>query len=255
MISTNTRLLIFIMTLILPQISYANLSLSEYRLYFDGRNKNNSLLIRNTSDKNLDFKVSLTHKDMTEEGTLIEVSPQQAEGRSAQKMLRFSPKRGQIAPKGMQAIRMTVRKRAELPSGEYRAVLKITATESQDPNSNGLSIRPRIVYSVPVIVRHGQLEAVSQLVNPKLITRNGQSTLAFWQTLEGNRSLYGNFELVDSDDKIIGEIRNVAVYKPLSRRQVYISLQRRVEGPLTLKYSENLQYGGNIELAIPININ
>ncbi|MBB1387625.1 hypothetical protein H5119_19215 [Pseudoalteromonas sp. SG45-5] len=244
----------FCLTLLLPQICSANLSLSEYRLYFDGRTKNNSLMIRNTSDKNLDFKLSLTHKDMTEEGSLIDATPKQVEGRSAAGMLRFSPRRGSIAPKDMQAIRMTVRKKAELPAGEYRAVLKIVASEAPDPNAVGITIRPKISYSVPVIVRHGQLEADSQLINPQLISQNGRPTIMFWQTLTGNRSLYGNFELTDSNNLPVGEVTNVAVYTPLSRRKVYISLQQPVVGPLTLKYTENPQYGGNIELAIPVNI-
>ncbi len=244
----------FCLTLLLPQICSANLSLSEYRLYFDGRTKNNSLMIRNTSDKNLDFKLSLTHKDMTEEGSLIDATPKQVEGRSAAGMLRFSPRRGSIAPKGMQAIRMTVRKKAELPAGEYRAVLKIVASEAPDPNAVGITIRPKISYSVPVIVRHGQLEADSQLINPQLISQNGRPTIMFWQTLTGNRSLYGNFELTDSNNLPVGEVTNVAVYTPLSRRKVYISLQQPIVGPLTLKYTENPQYGGNIELAIPVNI-
>lgn len=254
MISNYYRLLILIIALALPQICSANLSLSEYRLYFDGRTKNNSLLIRNTTDKNLDFKVTLSHKDMTEEGTLIEVTTQEVEGRSATGMLRFSPRRGMIEPKGMQAIRMAVRKKAELPSGEYRAVLNITASESKSKNE-GVSIRPKIIYSVPVIVRHGQLEVTSKLLNPKFILQNGQPTLTLWQTLKGNRSLYGDFKLLNSENKLIGEIHNVAVYTPLSRRKVYISLQEAVNGPLTLQYTENTEYGGNIELTIPVNIN
>ena len=242
------------LTLLLPEICSANLALSEYRLYFDGRTKNNSLLIRNTSNKNLDFKLVVTHKDMTEEGALIDVTPQQVEGRSAKNMLRFSPRRGTIAPKGMQAIRMTVRKKAELAVGEYRAVLKIIASESQNPDIDGISIRPKVAYSVPVIVRHGQLEADSELINPQLITQNGRPTLTFWQTLTGNRSVYGNFELVDENNVMIGEIANVAVYTPLSRRKVYITLQAPVTGPVTLNYKENELYGGKIELEITINI-
>lgn len=248
------RWLLPIMALALPQVCSANLSLSEYRLYFDGRTKNNSLLIRNTSDTPLDFRVSLSHKDMTEEGTLIEVTTQEVESRSAKNMLRFSPRRGVIDSKGVQAIRMTVRKKAGLPAGEYRAVLKITASESQNKNG-GISIRPTVVYSVPVIVRHGQLEVISELLNPKLILQNGQPTLTLWQTLKGNRSLYGDFKLLNSENELIGEIRNVAVYTPLSRRKVYISLQEPVNGPLTLQYTENTEYGGNIELTIPVNIN
>ncbi|MFP3457605.1 hypothetical protein R0J89_15260, partial [Psychrobacter sp. SIMBA_152] len=70
----------------------------------------------------------------------------------------------------------------------------------------------------------------------------------------GNRSVYGNFELVDENNVMVGEIANVAVYTPLSRRKVYITLQAPVTGPLTLNYKENELYGGKIELAIPINI-
>lgn len=242
------------LALLLCEVSHANLALSEYRLYFDGRTKNNSLLIRNTSDKDLDFNLVITHKDMTEEGALIDVTAQQVEGRSAKSMLRFSPRRGTIAPKGMQAIRMTIRKQAELDAGEYRAVLKITASESQNPDEEGISIRPKVAYSVPVIVRHGQVEADSALINPQLITQNGRPTLTFWQTLTGNRSVYGNFELVDENDLLIGEITNVAVYTPLSRRKIYITLQQPITGPLVLKYKENVLYGGKIELALPINI-
>jgi len=255
MISHYYRLLILTIALVLPQVCSANLSLSEYRLYFDGRTKNNSLLIRNTTDKNLDFRVALSHKDMTEEGTLIDVTTQEVEGRSAKNMLRFSPRRGMIEPKGMQAIRMTVRKKAELPSGEYRAVLKITASESRNKDDEGVSIRPKVIYSVPVIVRHGQLEVTSEVLNPKFILQNGQPTLMLWQTLKGNRSLYGDFKLLNSENKLVGEIHNVAVYTPLSRRKVYISLQEPVNGPLTLQYTENTEYGGNIELTIPVNIN
>jgi len=254
MIFNYHRLLILIAALALPQVCSANLSLSEYRLYFDGRTKNNSLLIRNTTDKNLDFKVTLSHKDMTEEGTLIEVTTQEVEGRSAKNMLRYSPRRGVIEPKGMQAIRMTVRKKAELPAGEYRAVLKITASESQN-NNQGVSIRPKVIYSVPVLVRHGQLQATSELINPKYILQNGQPTLMLWQTLQGNRSLYGDFKLLNSENEIIGELHNVAIYPPLSRRKIYILLQQPSNGPLTLHYAENPEYGGNIELTIPVNIN
>jgi P pilus assembly chaperone PapD len=92
--------------------AHASLALSEYRLYFDGRTKNNALMIRNTSDKALDFKLTLTNKDMTEEGNLVEVTEAEVVGRSAKKLLRFSPRRGIIEPREVQAVRMMVRKKS-----------------------------------------------------------------------------------------------------------------------------------------------
>jgi P pilus assembly chaperone PapD len=234
---------------------FANLALSEYRLYFDGRTKNNSLMIRNTSDKNLDFRLVLVHKDMTEEGNLINVSEADVQGRSAKSMLRYSPRRGTIKPKGMQAIRMTVRKKADLIPGEYRAVLKIIASEAQVPNEAGISIKPKVAYSIPVIVRHGRLEVESDIVNPQLVTQNGQPTVMFWQTLNGNRSLFGDFKILNEDEEVIGEIRNLGVYTPLTRRKVFIPLTENASGPLTILYEENIRYGGKVSLTETLNIN
>ncbi|GMM84947.1 hypothetical protein [Pseudoalteromonas sp. MTN2-4] len=234
---------------------FANLALSEYRLYFDGRSKNNSLMIRNTSDKNLDFRLVLVHKDMTEEGNLINVSEADVQGRSAKSMLRYSPRRGTIKAKDMQAIRMTVRKKANLAHGEYRAVLKIIASEAQDPNEAGISIKPKVAYSIPVIVRHGRLEVESNIVNPQLVTQNGQPTVMFWQTLNGNRSLFGDFKILNEDEEVVGEIKNLGVYTPLTRRKVFIPLTESASGPLTIQYEENIRYGGKVSLTETLNIN
>ncbi len=246
--------LIFLFSVLLfSHLAHASLALSEYRLYFDSRTKNNALMIRNTSNKVLDYKVTLVHKDMTEEGNLVDVTEEQVIGRSAKPLLRFSPRRGTIKPQEAQAIRMMVRKKADLAQGEYRAVLKIISSEAQDPNSNTLSIRSKIAYSVPVIVRHGQLQAQSSIVNPQLITQNGQPTLMFWQTLEGDRSLYGNFKVISSDETVIGELNNLAIYPPLTRRKVYIPLSQDVAGPVTIQYQENESYGGKLSLIETIN--
>ena len=85
---------------------------------------------------------------------------------------------------------MTVRKKAELAVGEYRAVLKIIASESQNPDIDGISIRPKVAYSVPVIVRHGQLEADSELINPQLITQNGRLYPLHYALLKACRQLH-----------------------------------------------------------------
>ena len=92
-----TKLWLFVLVFFSHNV-FANLALSEYRLYFDNQTKNNALMIRNTSDKRLDFKLMLTHKDMTEDGALIDVPLSEVTERSAKSMLRFSPRRGNIAP-------------------------------------------------------------------------------------------------------------------------------------------------------------
>jgi hypothetical protein len=250
----NHRLSLFLLfnVLVFSHVAHASLALSEYRLYFDSRTKNNALMIRNTSDTNLNYKVSLIHKDMTEEGNLLEVSDSEVSGRSAKPLLRFSPRRGTIKSEEVQAIRMTVRKKADLVKGEYRAVLKITAAKASDPNLM-VGVVSKVSYSIPVVVRHGRLEVESSITNPQLITQNGQPTVMFWQTREGDRSLYGDFKVLNSDNTIVGEKNNLAVYTPLTRRKIYIPLTQQVTGPLTIEYQENKRYGGKLSLTETMN--
>jgi P pilus assembly chaperone PapD len=251
----NHRLAIFFVfnILLLSHVAHANLSLSEYRLYFDARTKNNALVLSNTSNNDINFKVSLVHKDMTEEGNLVDVSEAEVIGRSAKPLLRFSPRRGTIRSQGMQAVRMTVRKKASLAAGEYRAVLKILTSVAKKTKNSGVGLQSQIAYSIPVIVRHGQLKVESKIINPQLITQNGQPTVMFWQTREGNRSLYGDFKVLNSDNTVVGEINSVGVYTPLSRRRIYIPITQEITGPLTIEYQENKRYGGRLLLTETMN--
>lgn len=235
--------------------SFANLSLSDHRLYFDSANKSASLGIRNRSNKSLKFSIEISHKDMAESGILFTVEEQQVTDRSAKKMLRYSPRRGIIKANELQAIRFRLRKPAGLTPGEYRAVLKITSEVPQNPQAEGISINPKFAYSLPIIVRHGKLEVSSSLENPQLIMQNSQPTLQFWQTISGNRSLFGDFIIHDKDKQEVGRLNSVAVYLPLTRRKVNIALSADAQGELTISYQEQRKYGGNIELKTHININ
>jgi hypothetical protein len=153
----------------------------------------------------------------------------------------------------MQAVRMTVRKKASLAAGEYRAVLKILTSVAKKTNNPGVGLQSQIAYSIPVIVRHGQLKVESKIINPQLITQNGQPTVMFWQTREGNRSLYGDFKVLNSDNTVVGEINSVGVYTPLSRRRIYIPITQEITGPLTIEYQENKRYGGRLLLTETMN--
>ena len=242
--------------LLTPFHLQANLALSEYRLYFDNKSKNNSLLIRNTSDIPLEFTTRIIHMDMTEEGTLAIVEPNVVEGRSAKKLLRYSPRRGLIPAKGMQAIRLSLRKPANLDRGEYRAVLRVVGgTVSSELTSGGVAIKPKIAYNIPIIVRHGKLSAAGELVNPQLVMQNGLPSIQLWQQLDGNRSLYGDFVLLAEDNQEVGRVNNVALYPPLTRRKVYIPLNKDVQGKITIQYTEQGKYGGDLALSKELIIN
>jgi P pilus assembly chaperone PapD len=228
----------------------ANLALSKYRLYFDNNNRADSLQLRNAGSTALTYKVDLGLVAMTEEGTLrkIEEDPLSAIG-----LLRYSPKRGRIESGGRQALRFSLRKPAGLEDGEYRAVLLISGAPEAAPDKS-LSIRPSLSYSVPIIVRHGRLEATTELHEPRLVMRSGAPNIEFWQSLEGNRSLFGNFIVSDDKGNELGVLNNSAVYLPLKRRKVNIALNKMAKGKVVIEYMEIAKFGGNLAAKTEIEL-
>lgn len=244
----------FFISLLFCTTSFASISLSETRLYFDNSNKSNAFSIRNTITEPIKYSIQVVHQDMTEDGVLYFIDEEKVGARSAKKLLRYSPRRGIIEPQKTQAVRFTVRKPANLPTGEYRAVLKITSQVVDTSESSGIKIIPKLAYNIPIIIRHGKLTAMSTLENPQLIMQNSLPTIQLWQTLSGERSIFGDFVVKDGNDQEVGRINGVAVYVQLKRRQVNIPLSNTAQGKLTIHYNEQRDYGGNIKLMSEITI-
>lgn len=246
---------ILFISLFFSCFAQANLALSDYRLFFDTKTRSNALLIRNTDNTPMQYQIELAHKDMTEQGTLIDVDDSQVEGRDAAKMLRYSPRRGLIKANDKQAIRFSVRKPANLPNGEYRAVLRIVAQNIRTDLQAGVNLNPKIAYNVPVIIRHGKLTAEAELLKPQLIMQNGRPTVSVYLASNSNRSLFGNFVITNEQGEEVGRLNNVAIYPPLTKRVVDIPLTKTVQGVASINFSENPQYGGDISLDKTINLN
>jgi P pilus assembly chaperone PapD len=250
-VATLKSLVFLILFLSFSSQVQANLALSKYRLYFDNNNRADSLQLRNAGAVALSYKVDLGLVAMTEEGTLrkIEEDPFSAIG-----LLRYSPKRGRIEAGGRQALRFSLRKPAGLKDGEYRAVLLISGSPESE-SDNSLSIRPTLSYSVPIIARHGRLEAATELLEPRLVMRSDTPHIELWQSLEGNRSLFGNFIVSDDKGNELGVLNNSAVYLPLKRRKVNIALNKMVKGKVIIEYKEIAKFGGDLAAKTEIELN
>lgn len=229
----------------------ANVALSKYRLYFDNTTRSDALQLRNTGATGLEFTAELSLVAMTEEGTLRKV---EEDPLSAIKLLRFSPKRGTIAPGNRQALRFAVRKPANLAPGEYRAVLNLTSSFNAG-NKGNVNLNTKLAYNVPVILRHGRTEAVTELLEPKLVMAESVPHIELWQSLVGNRSLFGNFIVTDEQGNELGVLNSVAVYQPLTRRKVLIPLAQQSSGRITIQYNEIAKFGGNLEAKTVIQLN
>lgn len=237
---------VFIFALLFSSFASANVAMSKFRVFFDSNSRSESLQLRNTGGSPMKYTAELDLNAMTEEGSIYVVSE---EPYSALDFIRFSPKRGVIQPGERQAIRFALRKPSGLEHGEYRAVVRISSELAPTEGGN-VNLASKLAYSLPIIVRHGEVFVESALQEPSTVMHNGTLHVQVWVSRQGNRSLFGNFSVETPDGKVLGVLNNVAVYRPLERRRVLIPLQEIEKGPVVIKYTENKKFGGDLVLAV-----
>lgn len=229
----------------------ANITLSKNRLFFAENERSDAVQLRNSGGSPMQFSTKLHLVEMDEQGGIIRVKELD---NSAVSMLKFSPKRGVVEPGGKQVIRFSVRRPRNLDDGEYRAVLSITTSIATD-KPEAVTLNSQLSYNMPIIVRHGDTSAKTELVNSRIVYFNDTPQLEVWQTLEGNRSLFGNFSVTNDEGDQVGLLNGVAVYTPLNKRKVLIPLNHVTPGDkLHVEYQEVIAFGGNITAQTSIEL-
>ncbi|MFC3121419.1 hypothetical protein [Agaribacter flavus] len=229
----------------------ANLAMSKNRLVFDSNQRSDALQLRNTGSVPMSFSTDLLLVEMNQFGAVKKVDTL---ANSAIGMVRFSPKRGSLQPGEKQVIRFSIRRPRDLVDGEYRAVFSMKS--SPDLRAAGsISLKPTMSYNMPLIVRHGEVHAKTSLQRPRLVNVGDTPHVEFWQTLDGNRSLFGNFIITDNTDKEVGVLNGVAVYTSLAERRIRIPLNiNSAASKINIEYQEVAEFGGNLRSAIDLTL-
>ncbi|UAA40528.1 hypothetical protein KIH87_09400 [Paraneptunicella aestuarii] len=214
-------------------------------MYFDRDNRFQTLTIRNNSDEPIVYSVKINHVDMTEDGRILPVADEGKVEKSARSLVRYSPRSGSILPGGSQILRFTIKKPPGLENGEYRSQLRIEGALQNDPQM----MAAKIVYNLPIIVRHGQTSAKASMDSFKIVkNQKGEDELHLMLKRSGNRSTFGAFTVINGEGDIIGQTKGVSVYEPLEKRLVKVPLNGKAIGEITVNYEELVDYGGDIKM-------
>ena len=219
--------------------SLGDLVVSPTRVVFEGRTRSEQIVLANQGAETITYRISLINMAMDEFGNLRTVEEPQEGSPNAAKLIRYAPRAVTIPPGGSQLVRLAVRKPSGLRDGEYRSHMLFRAVPPEDtgvavdatPQSDTIRIQLIPVYgiSIPVIVRHGALDASAGITDLEL-KRDGEDILLSGNlTRNGNRSVFGDIN-VDyarngGESLLIGQLRRLAVYPPLSQRQFNIPLR------------------------------
>jgi P pilus assembly chaperone PapD len=220
-----------------------DLAVVPTRIILEGRERTAKVSVLNRGSETATYRISIINMQMTESGEYRRVTESGVDGGYAESLVRYAPRQVELAPGKSQTVRIILRKPGGLNEGEYRshilfqAVPDPTAGQSVEATTTeeGLSIRLIVVpaITIPLIVRHGKLEATATLSNLRLATGSatpdGQPALEFRINRNGDRSVFGDISIAyyppgSNQEYIIGEITQLAVYTPNSHRSVTMSL-------------------------------
>jgi P pilus assembly chaperone PapD len=253
-----------------------DLLVAPTRVVLEGSRRTAEVTLVNMGSATATYRIAFVNLRMNEQGGTKEISPSDAaaDERSAEPLIRYSPRQVTLQPKIAQTVRIQLRLPPELPPGEYRSHLQFRAVpDAPVPPAAGeaatdFSIQLVAVFgvSIPVIVRHGETSATATLSDLELRPSSGPGalpSLRFRIDRAGNRSVYGDlavtFEGAGSPPTVLGLANGVAVYTPNTTRTASLDLRvppgvRLEHGRLHLAFTEQGKAGkviADADLVLP----
>ena len=251
-----------------PAQAQGDLLVAPTRVILDGR-RGAQVILSNIGTEEATYRVGLVLRRMGPDGNLVEVSEEEANAleEAAMSMIRYAPRRIKLPPGQPQSVRIAARPTTDLPDGEYRVHMSFNAipkprpaTQTESP-AEGLSVKLIPIYGVtiPLIVRHGEVETRAALDTPRMLTgTRGNSILSFAIERSGAGSTYGDLLAIPARGEPMFLARGVAVYPELNRRMVNVPLTDEqaalLRGRVRLEYREPAERGGDVIAAVDADL-
>lgn len=239
------------MLLMLAGQAQAHLIVTPLRVVFENRMRSESLLLMNTDNRPHTYRLGWKLMRMEESGQYVDVPMDSADPYGVQNMVVFAPRQVTLVPNGRQNIRLSLRRPADLPPGEYRAHLLFSEVpedpkDARNDKDMGFSLQVTVGVSIPVIVRNGVAGGAVVLSNPSLERAEGSQSLRVdLNHAKGAGSVYGRV-VVFSGDRQVGIVNNVALYPEMGKRVVTVPLSAEIPAGSSVRiaYEGGAEYAG-----------
>jgi len=247
-----------------PVSAQGDLLVAPTRIILDGR-RGTEVILSNIGTEEATYRIGLELRRMTNDGQLVDVAREDANDieQAALSMIRYAPRRISLPPGQPQAVRIAARPGADLPDGEYRAHISFRAIPRPRPvtegaeQAEGIKIKLVPIYGVtiPIIVRHGRLEASVAINDPKIIRTEHGPELQIVMNRSGESSTYGELRVMrQGSDEPVYMARGIAIYSELSERRVSFRLTEEqaaaMKGNLRFEYRDMPEAGGGLIAAV-----
>lgn len=254
--------LLFACFVYLPK-TFANLRVMPTHAFLDDKRKSFKLSVKHNGNKAAWYSIKSVFYRMKPDGSVEAIPGKQVkeEERPALNLFRFSPRRVLLEPGKEQIIRLIVKRKKNLPDGEYRAHLYFVEDEDlSDAPKKGeftkpvMALKSRVAIAVPVLYRHGNVELKVELSDFNLLAdaKGGPQEFTLKMKTNGNGFAFGNllgFFVPENGDEIeVMKIKGVSSY--ISERTLKYKFNM-VEKPLgkgkiKIRFQEYDERGGKI---------
>ncbi|MHA7820611.1 MAG: fimbrial biogenesis chaperone [Erythrobacter sp.] len=250
----------------LPAIAQAqgDLLVAPTRVILDG-SRGTEVILSNIGSDEATYRIGLELRRMGPDGRLEPVEKIDANDteEAALGMIRYAPRRITLPPGQPQAVRLAARPGADLADGEYRVHMSFKAiprpreaTSEAEP-AQGVSIQLIPIYGVtiPIIVRHGRVEAQVGINQPQIVEGEDGPELSIMLSRAGDSSTYGDLVVTrPGRDEPLMNLRGVAVYPEVQNREVRVRLTPEqaagFRGQVRVEYRETVEAGGGLIAAV-----
>ncbi len=212
--------------------SHAELFISPLRVVFADRDRSANVTLMNTADSDRSYRISWKLLRMKEDGQYEPVPEGTEQILDFEKAVRFSPRQITVASQAKQKIRLSLRRPAELPEGEYRAHLNFTRlAKTTPPSAEGirgaqLQLDVNVEFSIPIIIRQGTASSDISISNAEYVPATPGNTAAIRTALthESLFSSYGRIRIMRGNEDV-GLLNNIALYPEVKKRFATVPLK------------------------------
>lgn len=248
----------FLLPVLFTPTAEARIDIVPQKLVIENRERSADMTVLNLQDITGTFRIELVNFIQDENGVYSEIKTPLNPDFDPTENIRFSPRQFTLEPGGKQKVRISLRRPANLPEGEYRVHIKATRLveddERRSETSHNISVISNIGVTIPVIIRHGDTQADAKIsaINLRKApnTKTERAELDLTINRVGTESTIGMIEVLkkqedSSQEKRIGYIKNMNVFTDIEKRNITIPLSEDLKGSGTLhvRYIDDIQKG------------
>lgn len=241
-----------------------DLLVAPTRVILDG-SRGTEVILSNIGSEEATYRIGLELRRMGDDGRLepVEKVDANAVEEAALAMIRYAPRRITLPPGQPQAVRLAARPGADLADGEYRVHMSFKAiprpreASEEAATGQGVSIQLIPIYGVtiPIIVRHGRVEAQVAINQPQIVQGEVGPELSIMISRAGDSSTYGDLVVTKPGrEEPLMNLRGVAVYPEVNDREVRVRLTpeqaAEFRGQVRVEYRETVEAGGGMIAAV-----